>query len=111
MMGHPTAKLDHKRRRIIDRALKSGYSEAELCEAITGCSLTPYNMGDNDRGQRYDGLHVILRDADQIDRFIRNYQSPPRKLNEAERRTEANTQALQEWMQETIAKETQHARV
>lgn len=77
-MAHSQAKLDGKRRKLIKEALALGYSVATLSQAISGCAKTPYNMGDNDRGQRFDGLHVILRDADQIDRFIRNYHQPPK---------------------------------
>ncbi len=105
IMGHPTSKLDGKRKSIIRKALKFGYSEIELCEAIQGCSLTPHNIGDNDRGQRYDGLNLILRDADQIDRFIHNAQNPPKRLSDADRRSQANVQTLQDWMQKTIAAE------
>ncbi|MFK0570602.1 hypothetical protein [Endozoicomonas sp.] len=71
-MNHPTAKLDEKRRKLIRNAIKTGYPINDLKTAILGCSLTPHNVGDNDRGQRYDGLHVIFKDADQIDRFIHN---------------------------------------
>ncbi len=71
-MNHPRARLDDRRKTIINRSLKIGYSVGELKTAIDGCARTPHNMGQNDRGQVYDGLHVILRDADQIDRFIRN---------------------------------------
>jgi hypothetical protein len=63
-LNHPNAMFDDKRRKIICNALKMGYSGAQLCDAVTGCSYTPHNIGDNDRGQRYDGLHVIFRDAD-----------------------------------------------
>ncbi len=72
IMDHPNAKLDDKRRKLIRNALKTGYAVNDLKTAIVGCSLTPHNMGDNDRGQRYDGLHVIFKNADQIDRFIHN---------------------------------------
>jgi hypothetical protein len=34
-------------------------------------------MGKNDRGQRYDSIDLILRDADHIDRFIANAEKPP----------------------------------
>jgi hypothetical protein len=34
-------------------------------------------MGVNDNKQIYDGLHVIFKDADQIDRFARNSKNPP----------------------------------
>ncbi len=79
VMDHPKAVLDKQRRRFIQLALDKGYSARDLCQAITGCSLTPHNRGHNDRGERYDGLHLILRSADQIDRFIRNAQHPPKR--------------------------------
>ncbi|GAB4394066.1 MAG: hypothetical protein Tsb005_15010 [Gammaproteobacteria bacterium] len=96
--GHAHAKLDPKRQRLIRQALTSGYSVAQLCHAISGCSQTPHNMGHNDRGQRYDGLHIILRDADQIDRFIHNYHHPPRPINDAERRSQLNQRVAAEWL-------------
>ncbi|MGI9273852.1 MAG: hypothetical protein ACR2PT_03200 [Endozoicomonas sp.] len=76
-MEHPQARLDDKRKGHIRQALKMGYSVDDLKSAILGCSLTPHNIGFNERNQRYDGLHLILRSADQIDRFIRNSKSPP----------------------------------
>ena len=108
VMNHRGAKLDYKRKVVITKALKSGYGIEQLCEAITGCSYTPHNMGDNDRGQRYDGLHVILRDGDQIDRFIHNYQHPPRPITEAERRSQANVHTLQDWMDKKLAEKESH---
>lgn len=98
IMDHPKAVLDKQRRRIIRLALDRGYSVEDLCLAITGCGLTPHNCGHNDRGERYDGLHLILRSADQIDRFIRNAQHPPKPLNSAEQRLHSNVQAAQEWL-------------
>lgn len=98
IMDHPKAVLDKQRRRFIRLALDDGYSVEDLCLAITGCSLTPHNYGQNDRGERYDGLHLILRSADQIDRFIRNAQHPPRPLNSAEQRLNSNVQAAQDWL-------------
>ena len=104
-LGHPQAKLDDKRKKLIRKALKSGYGVQQLCEAVTGCSLTPHNMGNNDGGQRYDGLHIILRDADQIDRFINNARCPPKPLTEAERHTQANVHTLQSWLNKNMTQE------
>lgn len=59
VMKHPHAKLDRDRQSLIKRALKWRYSVEQLCTAITGCSITPHNRGDNDRGERFDGLHII----------------------------------------------------
>jgi hypothetical protein len=49
VLEHPQAELDNKRKKLIHEVLKSGYSVQQLCEAITGCSLTPHNMGLNDK--------------------------------------------------------------
>ena len=72
VMNHPKAILDNKRKRIIQNALKSGFSVEDLKTAVDGCSVTPHNMGENDRHEKYDGLHVILDNADQIERFMGN---------------------------------------
>jgi hypothetical protein len=76
-MQHPRAKLDKKRRNKIIQALNLGYQAAELKQAINGCKETPFNMGQNERGQRYDDIELILRDASHIDRFIQNALNPP----------------------------------
>jgi hypothetical protein len=109
VMRHPHARLDPKRKALIRKALKLGYSVEQLYHAIMGCSVTPHNIGDNDRNQRYDGLHVILRDADQIDRFIHHYHTPPRPTRETDRRTEANVQTLQRWMDKKMCEEQNRA--
>lgn len=77
VMNHPKAKLDKGRQQKIVQALKLGYTIDELKQAIDGCKLTPFNMGQNDRQQRYDALNLILRDAEHIDRFMANAINPP----------------------------------
>lgn len=77
-MGSPRSNLDDKRRKSIKDAIAMGYSPEDLCKAIRGCSLTPHNMGQNDRSQKYNGIALIFRSADQIDRFIANDAAPPR---------------------------------
>lgn len=76
IMNHKTAKLDAKREKVIGDALKIGYSVDQLKAAIMGCSITPFNCGVNDRNTRFDGLGVIFRSADHIDRFIQNSIQP-----------------------------------
>lgn len=76
-LNHPRAKFDDKRRMVILKAFKMGFAEDQLKSAITGISLTPHNMGQNDNGQKYDGLHIIFKDANQIERFISNSNNPP----------------------------------
>ncbi len=76
VMKHPRAAFDNKRKALIKKQLKH-YSKHDLCKAIHGCSQTPHNMGENERGERYDGIELILREAKQIDRFMNNSDNPP----------------------------------
>ena len=101
-MNQPESRLDHDRTGLIRRALEMGYSVQQLCNAIIGCSLTPHNRGENDQNQRYNGLHIILRNADQIDRFVLNFHHPPKKITESQKRLMENQQAAADWAREKI---------
>ena len=70
VMDSPKSKLDANRTTLITNALK-GYSPADICKAIRGCSKTPHNMGKNDRNTLFNGLNLILRNAEKIDYFIK----------------------------------------
>jgi hypothetical protein len=71
MMHSPTSKLDTKRIDLIRKALKMGYEPRQLCEAILGCSRSAYHMGtDGQNTKKYNGLGLILRNAEYIDKFI-----------------------------------------
>jgi hypothetical protein len=76
VMGHERAMQSAPRTKAIKVALKAGYQPDDLKTAILGCSKTPHNMGANDRGERYDDLHICLK-LENIDRFIRNAQKSP----------------------------------
>lgn len=66
---HPGAKLDAKRSTLIARRLRDGYSVADLCEAVDGCTRSRFHQGANDQGKVYDGLELILRNGDKVDAF------------------------------------------
>lgn len=85
VMGHSKAILDEKRFNVILKAMKN-YSIDDLKKAIDGCANTPHNMGKNDSGQRYDGIHLIFKDADQIERFMRNASANGSSEKEKRRR-------------------------
>lgn len=69
--------LDTKRAGLIASALALGYSTADLCKAIDGCALSPFHMGVNEKSTKYNGLDLILRNADKIDGFIGMADRPP----------------------------------
>jgi hypothetical protein len=85
---HPNAQIDSQRRQCIQDALTLGYTVEQCCAAINGCAQTPYYMGHNERGIRFDGLHTIFKNADRIDQLIYHHQHPPKPSknhhNEAE---------------------------
>jgi hypothetical protein len=75
---HPKAQLDPKRRRLIRERLK-GYSEADLCQSISGYLNSPHHMGENSNGTVYDDIETMLRDAKHVDMGLRFYRQPPRQ--------------------------------
>lgn len=69
VMDKPRARLDGKRARLIARRLTE-YGEPELIAAIDGCRRSPFHQGENDTGQRYVDLELILRSAGHIEQFV-----------------------------------------
>lgn len=69
-MGTPRARLDQKRRQKIRQRLLDGYTVQDLTDAIEGCALSPFNMGQNDRSTVYNDIELICRDAAHVDRFM-----------------------------------------
>jgi hypothetical protein len=76
-MNSSRSKLDDKRAKLIATALGMGYTNADLCKAIRGCSRSAWHMGANDRKRPYNGLNLILRDGEHIDSFIAMDDAPP----------------------------------
>lgn len=73
--GHPAALLDNARKRKIAAALRShGYDVT--CAAVNGLAYSSWHLGENDRSTRYDGLGVILKNADSIERFAGLHLDP-----------------------------------
>lgn len=70
IMDSPKAVFDPKRKALIIKRLDT-YTPAQICTAIRGCSKTPHNMGQNDAATEYNGIGLILRNAENIERFIK----------------------------------------
>jgi hypothetical protein len=62
------AHLSKLRRRRIHDAIRD-YGLAVCFAAVDGCRRSAWHMGDNPRGQRYNDVSLILRDAGHIERF------------------------------------------
>lgn len=85
---HPRSNVaDSEQRRLIREALKTSPrttgsnaydgAVAELCRAIDGCAASPFHMGQNDRGKKYNRISNIFKGKrggrttrEQIDMFL-----------------------------------------
>ena len=71
--------LNTKRTKAITARLKEGYTVEQIKLAITGCSMTPHNMGQNDNGKKFDDLELICRNGSNVERFAGNTGSVQKK--------------------------------
>lgn len=71
------AKLTAKRKTKVTARLKDGFTVDEIKQAIKGCAMSPYHMGDNDTGAIYDDLELICRNDEKIRRFMQIAISKP----------------------------------
>lgn len=68
--NHPKAILGAELRKKIADRIAEGFSPEDLKLAIEGCKASAWHQGDNDRKKKFDGLGLILRDADHVNNFI-----------------------------------------
>lgn len=61
-------KLDKNRRAAITAALKT-HPLADVLDAVRGWRWSAFHRGENERHRPYNGLHVLLRSAEQIELF------------------------------------------
>jgi len=61
--------LGEKRRRKIKQAI-SMYGIQDCKDAIRGCTNSPWHMGHNPQGKKYDDIELILRDEQHIEMFL-----------------------------------------
>lgn len=69
--------LDGKRKARIVWALGQ-YGVETSKRAIDGCKDSAWHMGENDKGQRYDDLTLIFRDASKVENFLEIANAPPK---------------------------------
>lgn len=83
--------LDGRRRRLIERGLQTHGLE-DCLDAVRGVALSSWHMGLNDRRRPFNGLDLVLRDAQHVEYFrdiLRGLIEPPADL-----RGDAYTAAL-----------------
>lgn len=60
----------------INARLKEGYTVDQIKAAIDGCAKSPFHMGVNDDGKRYDDLGLICRNGEKLEGFIAINERP-----------------------------------
>jgi hypothetical protein len=68
----PEPVLSEKRKTRISKAI-TDYGVEVCLQAVSGCAMSEWHMGDNPRRKRYDDIELILRDAAHIERFATIY--------------------------------------
>lgn len=64
-----SVKLTTKRHQRIASAIKE-YGIATCVQAIRGCSMSDWHMGNNPQGQRYVDVALIFRSHEHVERFV-----------------------------------------
>ena len=103
VMGSKRAILDVKRKRLIGSMLDNGYSVEDLCRAVEGCSKSAFHMGMNDKGMKYNGIDLIMRSAEHIDRFIGYCTAPPKPVGKQAQVEAINQIAIDDFVNSTEA--------
>ena len=95
---HPRAhKTPHSKQKEwgkIKARLAEGYSVDDLKLAIDGCHRSPFHMGENDNGRKYNTLELIVRDGSKVQSFIELAQQEGPVLAQ---KTSKTIRAAQAW--------------
>jgi hypothetical protein len=76
VMKKHNVKFTDKRLKAVRARLKDGYSLDDIKQAITGCSLDAWSMGENDRGKPFNDLELICRTGDKLEDFRDSVNTP-----------------------------------
>lgn len=71
-----TKLTDPRKQKVLAR-LREGYTVTDLCEAIDGCKLSSFHMGENDRGRPFNLLESILANGGRVEEHRDRLTSKP----------------------------------
>lgn len=69
VMGHEKTRLSPARAKLIAKRI-SEYGVESCINAVRGCSRSPWHMGENPSGKRYDSIELIFRNEEKIEGFF-----------------------------------------
>lgn len=80
VMGHEKTKLTPARAKLIAKRVKE-YGIESCINAVRGCSRSPWHMGENPSGKRYDSIELIFRNEEKIEGFFELEEQQERVLH------------------------------
>ena len=83
--AHKRPNSKGKEWKSIKARLAEDYTVDDLKAAIDGCHRSPWHMGENPGGAKYDSLELIMRDSSKVTQFMEVPEHAP-VLSEASRR-------------------------
>ena len=89
--------LDDDGANKIGEALRLGYSVEDLCKVPAGARLSPFHMGENDKGKRYIDVVSLYREAKTIDAHIERLNPPKTAAKPATRNIYGGQQEGIDW--------------
>lgn len=69
VMGHEKTRLSPTKAKLIAKRI-SEYGVESCINAVRGCSRSPWHMGENPSGKRYDSIELIFRNEEKIEGFF-----------------------------------------
>lgn len=73
--------LDDRRKDKLATALRH-YGMDTCKQAILGCSMSDFHMGNNNRNKVYNDLTLIFRNADKVEAFVEVYEQQTATLKD-----------------------------
>ncbi|MEL6544367.1 MAG: hypothetical protein AAFQ82_07060 [Myxococcota bacterium] len=87
----------------IKARLDEGYTVDDLKLAIDGCHVSPFHCGENERGQLYQKLELIVRDGSRVNQFIEAYEN--RDAPVFSEKTKRGLRAGEQWLRDMEARD------
>jgi hypothetical protein len=70
VMDKPACKFTRDRVSKVNARLNDGYTVEKLCQAIDGCKLSTFHMGDNDRTTPFNDITTILKSGRTVEEHV-----------------------------------------
>jgi len=100
---HPKARPGDRETKLIRQRLTEGYSPEDLCRAIDGYHRSRFHCGENDKGLKYLGLELIMRDSKHVTAGIELAEARAGPVLTAKDRTTVSAGVA--WLERTGAKD------